>query len=89
MELLDLAGKLIIMAGTSNSSATIRFVLDGEVIELADVDLIFEILGNYERLEYTACYCSIFDECWTTSDSTFGVAEPVESCPSSEDSFTE
>ena len=59
------------------------------MFELADVDLIFEILGNYERLEYTACYCSIFDECWTTSDSTFGVAEPVQNCPSSENSFTE
>ena len=59
------------------------------MFELADVELIFEILGNYGRLEYEACYCSIFDECWTTSDSTFGVAEPVERCGSSENSFTE
>lgn len=57
--------------------------------ELAEVDLIFEILRNYERLDYTACYCSIFDECWTTSYSTFGISEPIDSCPGSEHSFTE
>lgn len=57
------------------------------MFELTDLDLIFEILGNYERLEYEACYCSIFDECWTASDSTFGFSEPVEQCTSSENSF--
>ena len=59
------------------------------MFELGDVELIYEILGNFGRLEYAACYCSIFDECWTTSNSTFGVAEPVASCPASEHSFTE
>ncbi|MDH3441129.1 MAG: hypothetical protein OEM63_10275 [Gammaproteobacteria bacterium] len=59
------------------------------MFELSDLELIGDILANYERLEFEACFCSIFDECWTTNDSTFGVAAPVEVCTISDSSFTE
>ena len=59
------------------------------MFELNDTDLSEQILAEFDRLDFEACFCSIFEECWTTRYSTFGVAEGVESCDQSEDSFTE
>ena len=59
------------------------------MFDLADTELAADIIANFERLEFSACYCSVFDECWTTSYSTFGISEPVDSCPGSEHSFTQ
>lgn len=59
------------------------------MFELRDTQLTAEIIGEFERLEFSACFCSIFEECWTTSYETFGTAESVESCHVSEDSFLE
>src|SRR5262245_60459921 len=42
------------------------------VFELADRSLARDIMQRLERLDFSACYCSVFDECWTTSYSTFG-----------------
>ena len=59
------------------------------MFELADMDLLNIILDEMDRLEFEACYCSIFDECWTTKNTAFGASEPVESCTPSDGSFTE
>lgn len=37
--------------------------------------------GDAGRIDFNACYCSVFDECWRTSYSGFGQSEPVRSCP--------
>ncbi len=59
------------------------------MFELSNTELTGKILENFDRLDYEACFCSVFDECWTASYSGFGASTPVESCSSSEDSFTE
>jgi hypothetical protein len=59
------------------------------MFELNDTELSEQILAEFERLDFEACYCSIFDECWTTRYSTFGIAEQVESCSRSVESFGE
>ena len=59
------------------------------IFELKDMEFLEEILRENGRLEFEACYCSIFDECWTTNNSTFGVSAETESCQSSGGSFTE
>lgn len=59
------------------------------MMELNDGELAEEILAEFGRLDFEACFCSIFDECWTTSHSAFGAATQVDSCNRSESSFTE
>jgi hypothetical protein len=59
------------------------------MFELSDTELVKEIIDEFDRLDYEACFCSIFDECWTTSYSTFGAANAVEACHRSADSFEE
>jgi uncharacterized protein (DUF433 family) len=59
------------------------------MMELNDTELTESILAEFDRLEFEACFCSVFDECWTTSHSAFGAATPVESCPRSDSSFIE
>ena len=60
-----------------------------EMYKLSDLEHLESILENFERMDFEACYCSVFDECWTTKMSTFGASEPIESCSRSDDSFTE
>ena len=60
-----------------------------EMFNLADLEHLEAILQGFERLDLEACYCSVFDECWTTKMSTFGASEPVEVCESTDASFTE
>jgi len=59
------------------------------MMNLNDGELAEEILSEFDRLDFEACFCSIFDECWTTSYSAFGAASPVASCQRSDDSFIE
>jgi uncharacterized protein (DUF433 family) len=59
------------------------------MMELNDIELAENILAEFYRLDFEACFCSIFDECWTTSHSAFGAATQVESCPRSSSSFIE
>ena len=39
------------------------------------------------RMRFRACYCSVFDECWT-SDLVTVSPEPVAQCTKSPDSFS-
>ena len=59
------------------------------IFELKDMDYLEQVVRDTGRLKFEACYCSIFDECWTTDNSTFGVSQETDSCESSGMSFTE
>jgi len=59
------------------------------MFDLSDTGFTAEIIDQFERLEFEACYCSVFDECWSTSYTTFGASEPVDSCQAREASFEE
>lgn len=60
-----------------------------EMYNLLDLEHLEVILDDFERIDFEACYCSVFDECWTTRMTTFGASEPVESCTRADDSFAE
>lgn len=60
-----------------------------EMVSVSDTEVVADLLSEFERLDFSACYCSIFDECWTTSYRAMGEAQPVEACFVSEQSFTQ
>ena len=60
-----------------------------EMFNLSDLQHLDAILENFEQVDFEACYCSVFDECWTTNMTTFGASEPVNGCARSDGSFTE
>lgn len=64
---------------------------DREVVifNLSDERLAPAIVAEFDRLDFEACFCSVFDECWTASFSGFGGVEPVEQCVRDESSFLE
>lgn len=59
------------------------------MFDLTNTRLTQELVDEFDRLDFEACFCSVFAECWTTSYSTFGAASPVEACRHSEYSFQE
>jgi len=59
------------------------------MMDLHDSELMEDILEEFDRLDFEACFCSIFDECWTTKFSAFGAAHEVDACQRSGTSFTE
>lgn len=59
------------------------------MMDLNESELTGRLLSEFDRLDFEACYCSIFGECWTTSYSAFGVANKVDSCQRSDSSFVE
>lgn len=59
------------------------------MFDLSNTELAAEIVENFDRLEFEACFCSVFDECWTTSYSSFGNATPIEACVPGDASFAE
>lgn len=59
------------------------------MFDLTDVDLAPQIIAEFDRLDFEACFCSVFGDCWTTRYSTFGVSTPVGECSPSDDSFLE
>lgn len=60
-----------------------------EMFNLSDLEYLDAILENFEQVDFEACYCSVFDECWTTKMTTFGASEPAENCSRTNGSFTE
>lgn len=60
-----------------------------QIFELKDMNFLEGILEENGRLEFEACYCSIFDECWTTKNSTFGVSQEAATCSGTDTSFAE
>jgi hypothetical protein len=57
-----------------------------QMFELKDSQMATEIIGEFDRLQIEACFCSVFDDCWTKSRSE-NAAVAVESCESSALSF--
>ena len=57
------------------------------IFELNSLEHAIELADSFSRLEIEACYCSIFNECWTTQYRSFGTVETVEACVRSESSF--
>lgn len=58
-----------------------------DMFTLVDKSLAPDIRNHFDRLDFEACFCSVFDECWTTRYTALGVTEPVAGCQRSEDSF--
>ncbi|MEP6390308.1 MAG: hypothetical protein ABJ056_10335 [Halioglobus sp.] len=56
---------------------------------LRDRELAEEVVSQFDRLDFEACYCSVFDECWVTSYKRFGGADPVEACEPGAHSFSQ
>jgi len=48
-----------------------------------------QIYKEMERLDFSACFCSVFNECWWTSYRSSATAEPTEKCQKNADSFEE
>lgn len=59
------------------------------MFRLNETEFTSEIVAEFDRIDFEACFCSIFEECWTTRYSAFGAAEPVEACRHSSGSFKE
>lgn len=59
------------------------------MFDLSDQQFAHAIVGEFDRLDFEACYCSVFDECWVSSYSGFGGVQAVEACEKDDDSFTE
>ena len=59
------------------------------MFDLRDTEMTDKIVDQFDRLDFVACYCSVFDECWQTRYSTFGTVEPVDGCSRSADPFEE
>jgi hypothetical protein len=57
-----------------------------QMFQLKDSQLATEVIGEFDRLQIEACFCSVFDDCWKKSMAEIA-AVPVESCESSELSF--
>ena len=64
---------------------------DREIVmfDLSDERLAPSIIDQFDRLDFVACYCSVFDECWTASYSGYGSHAAVEDCQRDEHSFLE
>lgn len=64
---------------------------DREIVmfDLSDEQYAPKIVDEFERLDFEACYCSVFDECWTASYSGFGSHAAVDECRRDETSFLE
>jgi hypothetical protein len=48
-----------------------------------------QIYKAMERMNFSACFCSVFDECWWTYFQGTSRAQPSESCEKNADSFQE
>ncbi len=59
------------------------------MFQVSDTSLVPELVREFDRLDFRACFCSIFDECWTTSYSAVGITAPVGTCNPGEHSFKE
>ena len=64
---------------------------DREIVmfDLSDESLAPAIINAFDRLDFEACYCSVFDECWTASYSGYGSHEAVDGCRRDAGSFLE
>jgi hypothetical protein len=74
---------------SSINGRTIPPLRSVKMFDLVDTELTAELVEEFGRLDFEACYCSVFDECWTSSYSKFGASTPVDECRRSDASFEE
>jgi len=60
-----------------------------ELIRIRGNDSVGEISANFDRLDFEACYCSVFDECWVVTFQKAGTNKEVARCEPDSDSFNE
>ncbi len=69
-----------------------RTIPAGRSIEMFGIttpELARDINANVDRLDFKACFCSVFNECWTASYQNFETTSEVTSCKPDADSFQE
>lgn len=59
------------------------------MFDLSNTELTPDLVREFDRLDFKACYCSVFDECWTTAYSSIGGTQPVAACNKGDNSFAE
>lgn len=59
------------------------------MFDLSETKYANDIVAEFDRLSYSACYCSVFDECWITRYSDLGSSEPIATCSRDAESFEE
>jgi len=60
------------------------------MFELSNTEIATDIMANFDRLNFEACYCSVFDECWKTDYATgFSESASVTACAATAESFQE
>lgn len=62
---------------------------DVTMFDLSDRQHSAAIVREFHRLDFEACFCSVFDECWTSRYSAFGAVEAVDGCRQNGESFLE
>ena len=75
-----------------NSTITGRTIPAGRSIEMFGItgtDLAGEINANADRLDFEACFCSVFNECWTARYQAFDIIAEVGGCKPDPNSFQE
>jgi hypothetical protein len=76
----------------SNSTIMGRIIPAGRSINMFSMtgtELAGDVNANIDRLEIEACYCSVFNECWTVNNQDFDTISEVASCKPDADSFQE
>ena len=75
-----------------NSTIMGRTIPPGRSIDMFTIkgtELAGEINANADRLDFEACFCSVFNECWTASNQNFDITSEAAGCKPDEDSFQE
>lgn len=60
-----------------------------DMFSLTETKLASDINANVDRLEFEACFCSVFNECWTASSQDFDLNREIAGCKPDADSFQE
>ena len=60
-----------------------------QMFQLSDSPLAKQIYDNMDALNFEACFCSVFNECWRTSWNDFGASEPIAECKAEDWNFEE
>jgi hypothetical protein len=58
-----------------------------QYVDQPDAEQIYKEMTD--RMNFSACFCSVFDECWQTYFQGIPNAEPIERCEKNGDSFAE
>ncbi len=60
-----------------------------DMFRFTNTELVGEIIANVDRLDFEACFCSVFDECWTATYQDIDTTSEVAGCQPDANSFQE